>query len=84
MHHHTATEISDTYIAWFSKIPKPLLLMVKRYSEDGEVQKYEIGSAESAMPLVRAYGLPLIALAVSIFFVTKRKSPSEETVQEVT
>lgn len=72
---HRTTKVSDTYIAWFRKIPKPILLMVERYDEDGALQGYEIHSADSISPLARAYALPLVALAVSIFLVRKRKSP---------
>jgi len=72
---HTTTKVSDTYIAWFRKIPRPILLVVQRYNEDGVLQRYEVQSADSISPMARVYALPLIALAVSIFLVRKRKSP---------
>jgi hypothetical protein len=72
---HTTTKVSDTYIAWFRKFPKPILMMVQRYDEDGVLQRYEIHSADSVSPLARAYALPVVALAVSIYLVRKRKSP---------
>jgi hypothetical protein len=72
---HTSSEVSDTYVAWFAKINHPLALVVRRYSQDGEVQRYEVGSGDSTLPIIRAYILPLLALAVSLFLVSKRKSP---------
>ena len=72
---HTTSEVSDTYVAWFRKIPHPLVLVVKRYNADGQTQQYEIGSADSVMSVARDCALPLLALTVSIFLVIKRKSP---------
>lgn len=72
---HTMSKISDTYVAWFSKIPKPIVMVVQRYNEDGVLQRYEVGSADSVSAVLRIYAFPLLALAVSIYLVCKRKSP---------
>jgi len=72
---HTMTKVEDTYVAWFRKIPKPILLIVRRYTEDGALKRYEIESADSVSPLARAYAFPVVALAVSIYLVRKRRSP---------
>lgn len=72
---HTTSEVSDTYVAWFTKIGHPIPLVIKRYNRDGKVEKYEVGSGDSTLPIAKAYILPLAMLAISIFLVSKRKSP---------
>jgi len=72
---HTTTRVEDSYVAWFSKIPKPFLLVVRRYQRDGAVERYEIDSSYSVSPIARAYALPLMAWLVTIYLVRKRKSP---------
>jgi hypothetical protein len=72
---HTTTRVEDSYVAWFRKFPKPIVLVLDRYSEDGVLKRYEISSVDSMSPLARAYGLPLAAMAVSIYLVRKRRSP---------
>jgi len=72
---HAMTKVSDTFIAWFRKFPKPILLVVRRYTEDGALKRYEIDSSDSVGQLIRACVLPLAALAVSLYLVRKRKSP---------
>jgi hypothetical protein len=72
---HTMSKTEDSYIAWFQKIPKPILLAVRRYKVDGALQAYEIGSGEATSFLVRAYAPPLLAWAVSLYLVSKRRSP---------
>lgn len=72
---HTGTIVSDTYLAWFGKFPKPILMNVKRLSQDGALQRYEIDSTTSLSSLAWAYLVPLVALAASIYLVRKRKSP---------
>ena len=86
MHEHTTTVVSDIYIAWFSKIPASIPLIVTLYTRDGQPQRYEIGEAQSTMPLVQGYSLPLLALSLCIFFVRRRSSailrePSNQTTQ---
>ena len=72
---HTMSKTEDSYIAWFQKVPKPVLLVVRGYKVDGAVQSYEIGSDEATNFLVRAYVPPLLAWLVSIYLVRRRRSP---------
>jgi hypothetical protein len=72
---HTISKTEDSYIAWFQKIPKPFLLVVRRYKADGALQGYEIDSGDATSFLVHAYVPPLLAWAVSLYLVRKRKSP---------
>lgn len=72
---HTMSKTEDSYIAWFQKVPKSVLLVVRRYKVDGAVQAYEIGSDEATNFLVRAYVPPLLAWVVSICLLYKRRSP---------
>jgi hypothetical protein len=69
------SKTEDSYIAWFQKVPKPVLLVVRRYKVDGAVQAYEIGSDQAASFLVRAYAPPLLLWLVSIYLLRKRRSP---------
>jgi hypothetical protein len=71
---HRTRMTEDGYLAWFQKIPRPILLVLRRYELDGTLQGYEVGSAE-ATRLIPLYGPPLLAFAVSLYLVRKRKSP---------
>jgi hypothetical protein len=53
---HTKSKTEDSYIAWFQKTPKPVLLTVRRNKLDGAMQSYELGSDEALNFLIRAYG----------------------------
>ena len=69
------SKTQDSYVAWFQKIPKPILLIVLRHRTDGVVQDYEIESGEPSNYLARAYVPPLLSWFVSFYLVRKRKSP---------
>jgi hypothetical protein len=71
---HTMRRTEDSYLASFQKIPRPILLIVRRYEVDGGLRGYEVGSAE-ATSLIRPYALPLLAWAFSLYLVRKRRSP---------
>jgi len=70
---HTTRRTENTYLAWFEKIPRLILLIVRRYDTDGALQGYEIGSGE-AVTLLIPLGLPLLAWVVSFLLVRKRRS----------
>jgi hypothetical protein len=72
---HTMSEIADSYIAWFQKIPKPMMLVVRRDSADGILQDYKIDSGDVTAFLSRGFIPPLLSWAVSLYLVLKRKSP---------
>jgi hypothetical protein len=71
---HTMSKTEDSYIAWFQKSPKAVLLIVRRNKTDGAVESYEIGSDEAPNFLLRAYGPPLIALIISVYVVFAKRS----------
>jgi hypothetical protein len=72
---HTMKTIEDTYIAWFQKIPRPVVLVVRRFDVDGVMQGYEVSSANVTGFLVRGNAPPVLAWAISILLVRKRRSP---------
>ena len=65
----------SSYIAWFQKHPKPLLLLITRYEGDGGRKGYEINEGEP-MSMVRGYALPVLLFAVSLLLGRRRKSPA--------
>ena len=70
---HTRSKTEDSYLAWFQKVPKPVLLIVRRYTVDGAVQSYEVGSDEATNFLIRAYVPPVLTWIVSLVLVCIRK-----------
>jgi hypothetical protein len=60
------------YLAWFEKLPKPVLIGITQY-ESGGVRSYEIGEVESAS-IVRGYSFPLLAFGISLYLLLRRKS----------
>ena len=71
---HTTRQTQVAYLAWFQRLSKPTILVINRYQTDGGLQEYEIGEGEIG-GIARGFGLPLLALAFSIFVVWKRRSP---------
>ena len=69
---HTMTRTEDSYIAWFQKSPRPILLVVRRIELDGNPPDYEVGSLEDASFLARAYAPPFVSLVVSLYAVRKK------------
>jgi hypothetical protein len=72
---HTRSRTEDCYIAWFQRIPKPILLVVRSYRMDGVLQGYEIGSGDAIRYLIRGYGPPFVAWMVSFYLLRRRRSP---------
>jgi hypothetical protein len=64
-----------SYIAWFQKHPKPLLLLITRYEGGGGRKGYEINEGEP-MFMVRGYALPVFLFGVSLLVARRRKSPA--------
>jgi len=64
-----------TYIAWFQKHPKPMLVAITLYESDGGDKAYGIGSVDP-VSLVRGYALPVLLFGVSFFLVRRRKFSS--------
>jgi hypothetical protein len=63
-----------SYIAWFQKHPKPLLLLITDYEGEGGRRAYAINEGE-AVSMVRGYALPVFLFGVALFLVGKRTSP---------
>jgi hypothetical protein len=70
---HTTRMTQVAYVAWFQRLPKPVMLIISRNQTDGRLQNYEIGEGE-VWSMARVLGLPLLALGFSIFVVCKRDS----------
>jgi len=70
---HKTRRTQVSYLAWFQNLPKPILLLVERRENNGVLEGYKIGEGEP-MSLVRAIGLPLLALAFSFYMMRRKKS----------
>jgi len=70
-HIHTS---QATYIAWFQRHPKPMLVSVTLRANDEGQKAYGI-SEVAPVTLVRGYGVPVALFGASLFLVRKRKSP---------
>jgi hypothetical protein len=71
---HTSRTTQVAYVAWFQKIPKPILLLITRSETDGVFQSYRLDEG-APMSLVRGYAFPLVTFAFSLFLFRRRKSP---------
>jgi len=63
----------STYIAWFQKRPKPMVMAITLYENDNGQKAYGI-SEGNPVTLLRGYGVPILLFGVSLFLVRKRKS----------
>jgi hypothetical protein len=70
-HIHTS---QATYIAWFQRHPKPMLVSVTLRANDEGQKAYGI-SEVAPITLVRGYGVPVALFGAALFLVRKRKSP---------
>ena len=73
---HTPETINPsqaTYIAWFQKRPKPILVAITRYANDEGQKAYGISEVDS-VSIVRAYAVPVLLFGVSLFLARNRKS----------
>ena len=63
-----------TYIAWFQRHPKPMLVSVTLRANDEGQKAYGIGEV-APMMLIRGYGVPVVLFGASLLLVRKRGSP---------
>lgn len=70
---HTSETTQVSYVAWFQKIPKPILLLVERTEMDGVLQGYRINQG-APMSLVGSLAFPLVVFAFSLVLFLKRNS----------
>jgi hypothetical protein len=64
--------LQSTYIAWFQKPAKPMLVAITRYERERGQRAYGISEADPAS-LVRGYALPIFLFGVSLFLARRRK-----------
>jgi hypothetical protein len=70
---HTHTS-QATYIAWFQRLPKPLLVSVTFYANDEGKKAYGLNEV-ALLTLVRGYGVPVALFAASLFLARRRNPP---------
>ncbi len=72
---HTSRKMRQaSYIAWFQKPPRPMLVAITQYESDGGGEAYWISEGDF-VGMVRGYTLPLLLFGVSLFLARIRKSP---------
>ena len=74
---HEQTNISETtyvYIAWFEKRPKPMFVSIVLYANDAGQKAYRINEV-NGISVARAYAIPVLFFAVSLFLMRRKKSP---------
>jgi hypothetical protein len=69
---HLEKKTQASYIAWFDKIQKPMLLLLERHDKDGALQDYIIAQGEP-MSIVGAYLPSLLLFAFSLYMVCRKK-----------
>lgn len=63
-----------SYIAWFQKVQKPILLILERNETDGVVQGYVIAEGEP-MSIARSFAAKLLLFAFSLYMVIRKRAP---------
>jgi hypothetical protein len=66
-------ESQVTYIAWFQKRSKPMVMAITLYENEGGQKAYGISEGNPVI-LVRGYGVPILLFGVALFLARKRKS----------
>lgn len=75
---HATKEIEVSYLAWFEKRSKPTILIITRTEFDSSLLRFDINEGRP-IGVVRAYLLPVLALAFSVYwFRRKGLLPREE------
>jgi hypothetical protein len=64
-----------SYVAWFQRRLKPLLLLIAVHEGEQGQKVYEINEGEP-MFMVRGYTLPVLVFGVSLFLVRRRNPPA--------
>lgn len=72
---HVTKTRQATFVAWFDKLPQPLLLVLTRSEVDGTRVSY--GIYEGELPgLIRGYLLPILVAGISFYFVKRKPAVS--------
>ena len=69
---HLERKTQASYLAWFDKIQKPILLLLERHDKDGVLQYYYIAQGEP-MSMVSAYLPSMLFFAFSLYMVCRKK-----------
>lgn len=69
---HTTKTVVVSYWGWFQKRSKPGLFVISRAETDNSRIKFDITGGDPAS-ILRAYGLPLVLLALSLAWLWKRR-----------
>ena len=70
---HTTKTVEVSYLTWFQKLPKPRVFVISRAETDASHLQFEI-TAGDGYAIVRAYSVPVVLLALSVFWLWKRPS----------
>jgi len=73
----TTTATSYIYLAWFAKLPKPIVIVIALYENDAGQKAYRI-SQVSGMLLARQLVPPLLLFAVSVFLMFGKSKASKD------
>jgi hypothetical protein len=73
----TITATSYTYVAWFAKLPKPVVVQITLYENDASQKAYRI-SRVSGILLARQLAIPLLLFVVSVFLMFRKSKASKE------
>lgn len=69
------TRVSQaTYLAWFQKRSKPMLVQITLYANERGQKAFRITEVEP-MLLVRGYGVPILLFGLSLFLLRRKKKP---------
>jgi hypothetical protein len=75
---HSESRVQTTYIAWFQRLPKPILLILERKHSDNRPETYQIDEGEP-MSLLRALLVPVVVFVFSILAVRFTKPKAESS-----
>ena len=72
---HTSERVNQaTYIAWFQKLPRPIVITITRSESDGGQRAFGVNEVDP-VSLVRGYAPPVFLFGVSLFLVRRRQLP---------
>jgi hypothetical protein len=74
----TSSKKQASYVAWFQKRSKPLLLLVTCIEDDEGRKSFRIEEGEPIF-LIRGYTLPVLAFGTMLFLVLRTRSSSSVT-----
>ncbi|HTU34886.1 MAG TPA: hypothetical protein VMF66_13880 [Candidatus Acidoferrum sp.] len=70
---YTTRKVQVCYVAWFEKRPKPGVFFISREETDNSHLNFVLTEGDPSS-ILRAYGLPMLLLALALFWLWKRPS----------